>query len=78
MLPDAYIKKNGCIYGHRSRYIGNGNWVHEFKRFTNAEKAVAWTKEGDFGYKRELISKSGMREYGAKLDEKGRILEAKR
>ena len=22
MLPDAYIKKNGCIYGHRSRYIG--------------------------------------------------------
>ena len=74
MLPDSYVKKNGCIYGHRTRYNSNGTWYHEYKRFTNAEKAIAWTKEDDYGYKRELFSKSDMRKYGVKLDEKGRIV----
>ncbi len=73
MLPDTYVKRNGCIYGHRSRYVGNGIWIHEYIRFTNANKAVAWKKEGDFGYKRELLSKSEMKLLGVKLDEKGRI-----
>ena len=74
MLPDTYIKRNGCIYGHRSRYNGNGSWNHEFVRFTNYDKAIAWKKTGDFGYKRELIGKSEIKLFGIKLDKKGRII----
>lgn len=73
MLPDTYFKQNGCIYGHRSRYNGNGTWYHEYFRFTNLKKAYEWKKTGDFGYKRELSSKSDLKLLGVKFDEKGRI-----
>ena len=74
MLPDTYVKRNGCIYGHRSRYNGNGIWIHEFERFTELDKAIAWKKESDYGYKRELLSKSNVKKHGVKLDEKGKII----
>ena len=74
MLPDSYIKKNGCIYGHRSHYNSDGTWYHEFVRFTNYDKAIEWKKAGDFGYKRELLSKSDLKPFRVKLDEKGRII----
>ena len=74
MLPDTYVKRNGCIYGHRSRYNGNGKWFHEYFRFTNLKKAVEWKKESDFGYKRDLLSKTELKHLGVKFDEKGRIV----
>lgn len=75
MLPDKYVKENGYIYGHRCYYRGNGNWIHEYFIFNNADKAIAWKRENDsYGYKRELLSKTRMKSLGVKFDEKGRIV----
>ncbi len=58
MLPDTYFKKNGFIYGCRSRYNGHGDWTCEIVRFVNFKKAMEWKNKKEFGWKRELISKN--------------------
>ena len=75
MLPDTYFKRYGCVYGHRSRYNGNGNWFHEYIRFTNLKKAIEWKNVKEFGWKRELVSKNELKLLGVKFDDKGRIIK---
>jgi hypothetical protein len=70
MLPDTYFKRNGYIFGDRSRYIKPGEWSHEFIRFTNFKKALEWKREKEFGYKKELLSKSEAKLRGMKIDKK--------
>lgn len=72
MLPDTYFKRNGFIYGDRSKYNGNGIWSHEFIRFTNFKKAMEWKNTKEYGiWKRELLSLNECKLRGMKVIEKG-------
>ena len=69
MLPDTYFKQNGYIYGDRSRFVRPGVWTHEFIRFTNYKKATEWKSKKEYGYKRELLSKSEAKLRGLKISD---------
>ena len=71
MLPDTYFKRNGVIYGDRSRFIAPGKWSHEFHTFKNFQKALEWKEKRDFGYDRKLISKNEAMLRGMKFKKEG-------
>lgn len=68
MLPETYWKKNGIIYGVRSRYIKPGVWLYEFNTFRNLKKALEWKSKKEYGYTRELLSKDRAKALGMKFD----------